>query len=363
MAGEAGRVEEAFRIGCAADQRVVVGAHLVIAPPRRLHRQVEDHRQPAHGVLGDLLQRRLLPAEDEPRAFAVEVEGGGEVDRQRQPLGKATVLRTEPHVPLLALDRQLEAGHRRDLVRPLARAADDRAAREVTLGGLDPGDAPVLDPDASHLAALADVDPRAYHCTTDSGDAYPSSSQNVALSKPSASSCGTISSASRSRARARGRRADAGARARPGTRRHPRAGRAGTGSRTGRSSIPSICSNSSSERSAIRMFSSSENCVRIPRPSGSSSRPRASRAPAGRRRRRRARAGARQRSRPLRRPPRSRLRASPPCRASLRNFGAARAGRAGRTAAPRTRASRSPGPWCRPASRRLRSGTARSRRR
>ena len=42
--------------------------------------------QPACGMLRHLLQRLLLPAEDEPRPLPVEVERGGEVDRQREPL-------------------------------------------------------------------------------------------------------------------------------------------------------------------------------------------------------------------------------------------------------------------------------------
>ena len=66
VAGEAGRVEEAFRIGCAADQRVVIGAHLVIAPPRRLHRQVDEHRQPAQACSATSSSDASFPPKTSP---------------------------------------------------------------------------------------------------------------------------------------------------------------------------------------------------------------------------------------------------------------------------------------------------------
>ena len=137
----------------------MVGAHLVIAPPRRLHRQVRQQRQPAQPRLRHLLQRLLPSAEDEARPLAVEVERRGEVDRQRQPLGQAAVPGREPDPALLALDRQVDAGQRRDLVRPGARAADERAAADRPLRGVDGRHPPGFHAHAGHLTALADVDP------------------------------------------------------------------------------------------------------------------------------------------------------------------------------------------------------------
>ena len=88
--GEAGGVEEAARVGLGlADQRVVVGRHLVVAPPAAGDRGVEQHGRPPfkdrHGALEPLVLRLadVVGAEQKAAALGVEVEAGGEVDRHR----------------------------------------------------------------------------------------------------------------------------------------------------------------------------------------------------------------------------------------------------------------------------------------
>src|SRR6266852_2892980 len=76
VAGEPRRIEEPRRLCRLADERVPIRADLVVAPPRGLHRQVGEHRQPPRRRLGELLERLLPPPEHEPRPLAMEVERG-----------------------------------------------------------------------------------------------------------------------------------------------------------------------------------------------------------------------------------------------------------------------------------------------
>ena len=158
VAREARRVEETARPLGFADDRVVVRAHLVVAPPRGLHRQLAEHRQAPRGRDGELLEALLAAAEGDSGAFAVEVEAGREVDGQRQPRRQPAVRRREVHPALLAADRNVHAGHRADLPRPGAGAADDRLRRDPALGRLDGHDPAFGDIDADDVAALADVE-------------------------------------------------------------------------------------------------------------------------------------------------------------------------------------------------------------
>ena len=156
VAGEPRRVEEPRDVRRLADERVPVGADVVPAPPGALHRQVGQHRQPPRGGLGDLFERALAPAEREPGPFAVEVEAGREVDRQRHALRQPAVLRREPHRARLALDGERDACERADLARPHARAADDGVGRDRPVARLDADDPPRAHVDAGRGAALPD---------------------------------------------------------------------------------------------------------------------------------------------------------------------------------------------------------------
>src|SRR5215207_8579737 len=89
MPGEPGRVQEARGLAGLADDCVVVGAHLVVAPPGGLDRQVGEEGQAPRRVSRDTFDRRLAPAEDKARSFPVEVEPGRKVDRQREFIGQA----------------------------------------------------------------------------------------------------------------------------------------------------------------------------------------------------------------------------------------------------------------------------------
>ena len=104
VAREPGRVEEPFRLARGADQRVVVGAHLVAAPPARADPELLERRQPPRGDRRELLERLLAAAERERGALAVEVEAGREVDRQRQLARERRRVLGEEHVAPLALD-------------------------------------------------------------------------------------------------------------------------------------------------------------------------------------------------------------------------------------------------------------------
>src|SRR4029078_8560467 len=118
----------------------------------------EQRGQAALDVGRDLLERRLLAAESDSLSLAVEGEARREVDRDRQRVRQAAVLRREPHVARLALHRDLDAGERTHLARPDARATDDRvggAPALARLDGLDP--AVAVDLDAGRLAALDDA--------------------------------------------------------------------------------------------------------------------------------------------------------------------------------------------------------------
>src|SRR5581483_3743764 len=154
MAGEAGRVEKPRRLRRLADDRVVIRADLVVAPPRALDREICQHRQPPDRRLGELLERLLATAEDEARPLAVEVEAGREVDRQRHALREPAVLGREPHPPRLADDRDLHAGEPADLGRPRAGGADDAAGRDPALRRLDRLDPAAADVDPCDRAAL-----------------------------------------------------------------------------------------------------------------------------------------------------------------------------------------------------------------
>src|SRR5258708_15146593 len=109
-----------------------------------------------------LLELALTSAECEARPFAMEVEATREVDRQRQLLGKAAVPRREPHRARLALDRNVDARERADLLRPDARATDDGVRGDPALRCLYPGDGSTPDGDAGRRAALQ-------HCRAQGG--------------------------------------------------------------------------------------------------------------------------------------------------------------------------------------------------
>ena len=70
VAGEAGRVEEARRLGGLADDRVVVRATPRSSPTTTTGSgSSSEHRQPPRRGLGQLLERLLAAAEDEARAL------------------------------------------------------------------------------------------------------------------------------------------------------------------------------------------------------------------------------------------------------------------------------------------------------
>ena len=95
VAGEAGRVQEAGRGGRLADQRVVIGAHLVQAGPAGAYAGAREGRGAPFDRLGELGQPALVVLEleagllveahahQQPVALAVEVEAVREVDRHR----------------------------------------------------------------------------------------------------------------------------------------------------------------------------------------------------------------------------------------------------------------------------------------
>src|SRR5207302_3400288 len=93
-----------------ADDRVVVGAHLVEAPPARADTDRLEARHAADRERRELLERLLATAERERPALAVEVEAGGEVDRERQLGREGGSLLGEEHEAPFRLDRQLDPG-------------------------------------------------------------------------------------------------------------------------------------------------------------------------------------------------------------------------------------------------------------
>ena len=161
VAGEPGGVEEARHLLGLADHRVVVRAHVVEPRPAALDRRGGD---PRRAPLGDLQQRRdplLGPLQQEAgrlvrvghahqqaAAFAVEVEAGREVDRQRQLVRQVGHRRGEQHLPAQRRDVERHADQLPARARPRSRGADDRAR----------GDGPVRRAHAGD-DAVAHVDP------------------------------------------------------------------------------------------------------------------------------------------------------------------------------------------------------------
>jgi hypothetical protein len=78
-------------------------------------------------------------------------EGDDAGDHRLQPLGDEGL----EHV---GLDRQAQAGHRRDLAGAAGDRHADLAGGDGAAGGLDPADAAVLDAEAGDLAVLDQID-------------------------------------------------------------------------------------------------------------------------------------------------------------------------------------------------------------
>jgi hypothetical protein len=61
-------------------------AHLVEARDRVAHLELGERRHAPRPVRCEVVERLLAPSEEDRLAFAMEVERGAEVDRDRQPL-------------------------------------------------------------------------------------------------------------------------------------------------------------------------------------------------------------------------------------------------------------------------------------
>ena len=157
VARESGRIEETGRFLGLADQRVVVRAHFVVAPPARTDPELGQRRQAQDGVRRELLDRLLAAAEGERRSFAVEVETGREVDRQRELAREVRGVLGEEHPAALPGERQLETHGRRELPRPDSRSADDAVGSDRAAGRLDADDAIAVHQDPRRGARLLDV--------------------------------------------------------------------------------------------------------------------------------------------------------------------------------------------------------------
>ena len=124
VAGEAGRVQEAGRGGRLADQRVVIGAHLVQAGPAGAYAGAREGRGAPFDRLGELGQPALVVLEleagllveahahQQPVALAVEVEAVREVDRHGQRRGEAGDGLGHEHLPAERRDVELDACQR-----------------------------------------------------------------------------------------------------------------------------------------------------------------------------------------------------------------------------------------------------------
>ena len=266
VAGESGRVEEAFRLGRPPDQGVVVGAHLVIAPPRRLHRQVAEQRQPA--------QRRAPrpPRASAPfrRRRARAPRGGSRTTWRSRSSAAAARAGRRPRARTTSSASRPSTGRSRPAI--AATSCDQAPAQQTSvpqpIGPFEVSTAATR-PASTRTPVTSQPCrtsiPRAYHWTTDSGRCVPVELAEGRRQQAVRLELGDDRERLLHRQLARGNAQPVLERERLAERGDVLVvDRAGTGSRSWRKSIPSIRSNSAIERRAIRMFSSSENCARIP---------------------------------------------------------------------------------------------------
>ena len=90
VATEPGGIEKSFRCLCFADERVVIGADPVVAPPARANLQVEQRRCPVESGRSERLERRFSASYQQAIAFPVEVESGGEINDEGSSAGKGS---------------------------------------------------------------------------------------------------------------------------------------------------------------------------------------------------------------------------------------------------------------------------------
>ncbi len=136
----------------------MVGAHVVVAPPRRLDRQPGQHGQPSGRGLAEVFELALPAAEDHPRALAVEVEPRREVHGERGRAGDAAVAAGVVHRAGLAAYRKLDPDAAREPGRVHPGGADDGGGRDRPFGGVDAGDPAVLGADGGDRAPGLDAD-------------------------------------------------------------------------------------------------------------------------------------------------------------------------------------------------------------